>query len=89
MFPIDVEGTDSSLGFKYLDCREIGSNAYLSNSRAVCLLYYGDRTATPPKPARLSIIHKNAINGYPSADTVTFMVATVKNPETVGMASGI
>ena len=56
MFPVDLEGTDTSLGYKYLDCRETGSNTYISNSRMVCLLYYGNNLASPPTPARLSII---------------------------------
>lgn len=89
MFPVDVEGTDTSLGYKYLDCREISTNSYISNSRMTCLLYYGDNLATPPTPARLSIPLQNTINGYTSGATlISFMIANVQNPTTAGMAAG-
>jgi hypothetical protein len=89
MFPRDIEGIDATLGYKYVDCREIGSNAYISITRMSCLLYYGDNTTSPPTPARLSIILLNAINGFNSPVLVTFMVANVMNPTTPGIAAGV
>lgn len=52
-------------------------------------MYYGDNLASPPTPARLSIFLTNSINGYPTPDTLSFMVANVQNPSTAGMAAGV
>jgi hypothetical protein len=53
-----------------------------------CLLYYGNNAISPPTPARLSIILSNYISGWTTSDTVSFMIANVQNPSTVGMAAG-
>ena len=53
-----------------------------------CLLYYGDNSVSPPKPAILYIPMGN-INGWPTAYNTRFMVANVRNPSTVGMNVGV
>lgn len=55
MFANDLEDTPTvDTGYRFLDCREYGSS-YISSSRMRCIVYYGDNTANPPKPARLII----------------------------------
>ena len=88
MFPVDLEGTDLTLGYKYLDCRETTTNTVISNSRTVCLLYYGNNLVSPSTASRLSIFLTNSINGNPSPVTLSFMIANVRNPSTAGMAAG-
>lgn len=54
MFANDIEN-EPVVGesYRFLDCREI--TGYISSGRMRCIMYYGDNTANPPKPARLVI----------------------------------
>lgn len=54
-----------------------------------CLLYYGDKMASPPTPARLVVPLEKTISGYSGTDTVRFMVANVKNPSVENMNVGV
>lgn len=54
MFANDIEN-EPVVGesYRFLDCTEI--TGYISSGRMRCIMYYGDNTANPPKPARLVI----------------------------------
>jgi len=53
-------------------------------------LYFGNRQAVGgPTPAKLSITLGNYIDGYPSARSMRFLVANIKNPITSGMNVGV
>lgn len=57
-----------------------------------CVLFYGDNSANPPKPARLIIPLERTLryNTSPSnSGTVKFILANVKNPSLVGMNVGV
>lgn len=53
------------------------------------MLFFGDRTIDPPKPAKLVIKTTRTLNGYPSPDPLRLLVANVKNPTTAGMNTGV
>ncbi len=55
----------------------------------MCLLNFGDRSADPPRPAKLSIKTTRSFNGYPSIYTMRLLIANVKNPSTAGMNTGV
>lgn len=89
MFANDVENTPTvDTGYRFLDCREYAAN-YISSSRMRCILYYGDNTANPPKPARLIIPLELNQNTWSFPGTVKFMLANVRNPSVVGMNVGV
>lgn len=54
-----------------------------------CIVYYGDNTANPPKPARLVIPLELSHNFWTWPNTIKFMLANVRNPTTVGMNVGV
>lgn len=57
-----------------------------------CVLFYGDNSANPPKPARLVVPLERTLrwNTSPSnTGTVKFMLANVKNPDVVSMNVGV
>ena len=89
MFEKDLEGNATNEYYRYLDCREYGSSGNISASRITCILYFGDPTADPPKPAKLSIKTTRGYDGYPSPNTMRLLIANVKNPSTVGMNVGV
>ena len=47
-----------------------------------CFLYYGDKDADPPTPARVVIPLVNILDGDPTHRAFRFMMANVKNPST-------
>ena len=53
------------------------------------MLYFGDRTQDPPKPAKLSIRTTRTFNGYPNIYSIRLLVSNVKNPTTVGLNTGV
>lgn len=53
------------------------------------MLFFGDLTIDPPKPAKLVIKTTRSFNGYPDIYTMKLLVANVKNPDTVGMNTGV
>ncbi len=89
MFEPDLEGNVTNETYRYLDCREWVSTNNISTSRIVCMLFFGDRTIDPPKPAKLVIKTTRSFNGYPNVYNMRLLVANVKNPSTVGMNTGV
>ena len=75
--------------FKVMDCREWGSNTWISSSRMSCYLYYGDNTASPPKPATLVVPLDQNTDGFTASDNYRFMISNIKNPDVVGMNVGV
>lgn len=82
MFEPDLEGNATTETYRYLDCREGISKTNISDWRIICLLYFGDRTADPPKPAKLSIRTTEGFNGYPDIYSMQLLISNVKNPTT-------
>lgn len=81
MFEDDLEGTGKgSDTYRYLDCKEWNTLTEVSNSRIVCLLYFGDKLANPPKPANLTIQFTTNFYGWSSSRNIRILVANVKNP---------
>lgn len=90
MFENDLEGDGTaSRTYRYLDCREWNTLTEISNSRIVCLLYFGDRLANPPKPANLTIKFTTNFYGYSSSRTIRVLIANVKNPVLAGLNTGV
>lgn len=54
-----------------------------------CIVYYGDNTANPPRPARLIIPLERSLDTWTWPGTVKFLIANVRNPTTVGMNLGV
>lgn len=89
MFANDIEGEPvTGETYKFLDCREY-SGGYISSGRMRCIVYYGDSTANPPRPARLIVPLELNQDCWTWPGTVKFMIANVLNPYTVGMNVGI
>ena len=74
--------------YRYLDCLEV-SNNYISNSRIVCVLYYGNNLANPPIPANLTITFTKTFNAFSTSYTLKVLVANVINPTTIGLNTGV
>ena len=54
-----------------------------------CIVYYGDKMANPPVPARLVVPLEKSINGWSGTDNFRFMIANVKNPSIENMNVGV
>ena len=61
----------------------------ISNSRIVCLLYFGNNLATPPIPASLTISFTKQFYGWSSSNNIRIVVANVLNPSTASLNTGI
>jgi len=61
----------------------------ISNSRIICLLYFGNNLANPPIPANLTIAFTKAFSGSGSPSNIRVMIANVLNPSTVNLNTGI
>ncbi len=89
MFANDIENNPvPGEVYRFLDCREY-ANSYISSTRMRCIMYYGDNTANPPRPARLVIPLELNQNTWSFPGTVKFLLANVRNPTTAGMNVGV
>jgi hypothetical protein len=90
MFENDLEGAGTAgQAYRYLDCREWSTMTEVSNSRIVCLLFFGNNLSNPPRPANLTIKFTTSFSGSSSARNIRILVANVRNPATVGVNTGI
>lgn len=61
----------------------------ISNTRIVCLLYFGNNLATPPIPANLTITFTKTFSTYTTSSNVRVLIANVLNPPTANLNTGI
>jgi hypothetical protein len=89
MFANDIENNPvTGEVYRALDCREY-SGGYISSGRMTCIMYYGDNSLNPPRPAKLIIPLTLNQDTWNWPGWIRFMVANVQNPSTVGMNVGV